>query len=165
MFKAAELNYNTHNIIADHKNMEYFSTIKILSYHQVRWFKVLSQFNLIICFHLGHLGSKAKAITQREDLYLKEESAAYNFVNPQSLYHVFIHSQLVMSLWATALVSLFLQVLWQLLVTKTNSITKINSKESISWESQKNSISVVATTRHSRTNDLTTSKALQWAIK
>ena len=25
--------------------------------------------------------------------------------------------------------------------------------------------SVVATTRHSRTNDLTTSKALQWAIK
>jgi len=24
---------------------------------------------------------------------------------------------------------------------------------------------VVATTRHSRTNDLTTSKALQWAIK
>jgi len=26
-------------------------------------------------------------------------------------------------------------------------------------------VSVVATTRHSRTNDLTTSKALQWAIK
>ena len=26
-------------------------------------------------------------------------------------------------------------------------------------------ILVVATTRHSRTNDLTTSKALQWAIK
>jgi len=27
------------------------------------------------------------------------------------------------------------------------------------------SLCVVATTRHSRTNDLTTSKALQWAIK
>ena len=26
-------------------------------------------------------------------------------------------------------------------------------------------ITVVVTTRHSRTNDLTTSKALQWAIK
>ena len=28
-----------------------------------------------------------------------------------------------------------------------------------------NSPAIVATTRHSRTNDLTTSKALQWAIK
>ena len=28
-----------------------------------------------------------------------------------------------------------------------------------------NLLCVVATTRHSRTNDLTTSKALQWAIK
>ena len=26
-------------------------------------------------------------------------------------------------------------------------------------------LNVIATTRHSRTNDLTTSKALQWAIK
>jgi len=39
---------------------------------------------------------------------------------------------------------------------------KQNSNNSIEfWDCP----SVVATTRHSRTNDLTTSKALQWAIK
>ena len=77
----AELNYNTHNkkllaifeafkiwqhclespaysIIMDHKNLEYFSTTKILTQRQVQWSKYLSQLNLVIRFHPGHLGTK-----------------------------------------------------------------------------------------------------------
>lgn len=38
------------NVITDHKNLEYFSTTKILTRRQVRWSEYLSQFNLVICF-------------------------------------------------------------------------------------------------------------------
>ncbi len=71
----AELNYDTHdkellaifeafkywrhylegsadpiNVVTDHKNLEYFSTTKILTRRQVRWSEYLSQFNLVIRF-------------------------------------------------------------------------------------------------------------------
>ncbi len=70
----AELNYDTHDkellaifeafkywchylegsvdliyVITDHKNLEYFSTTKILTQWQVWWSEYLSQFNLVIC--------------------------------------------------------------------------------------------------------------------
>jgi len=70
-----ELNYNTHNkelltifaafkswrhylegpafpidVVTDHKNLEYFSTSKVLTRRQARWSKYLSSFNLIIRF-------------------------------------------------------------------------------------------------------------------
>jgi len=74
-FSAPELNYDVHdkellaifkafkiwqyylerstlpiNIVIDHKNLEYFSTTKVLTYQQARWSEYLSQFNLVICF-------------------------------------------------------------------------------------------------------------------
>ena len=88
-FTAAELNYNTHdkellaifkafkiwrhyleglaypiNVVMDHKNLEYFSTTKVLTQRQARWSKYLSQFNLVIRFCPGHLGTKPDALTR-----------------------------------------------------------------------------------------------------
>ena len=72
-FTVMELNYNIHdkellaifeafkiwwhylegpvysiNIVTDHKNLEYFSTTKVLTQRQAQWSKYLSQFNLVI---------------------------------------------------------------------------------------------------------------------
>jgi len=88
-FSAPELNYDIHNkellaifeafkiwrhylegsalpidVIMDHKNLEYFSTTKILTCQQARWSEYLSQFNLIIHFCPGHLGTKPDTLTR-----------------------------------------------------------------------------------------------------
>ncbi|GJF00601.1 related to transposon-encoded proteins [Phanerochaete sordida] len=80
MFSALELNYDVHDkellvifeafriwrhylegssspvdVITDHKNLEYFSTTKLLTRRQARWSKFLNVFNMVICFHLGRL--------------------------------------------------------------------------------------------------------------
>ena len=72
-FTVAELNYDTHDkellaifeafkiwqyyleglaysidVVTDHKNLEYFSTTKVLTQRQARWSEYLSQFNLVI---------------------------------------------------------------------------------------------------------------------
>jgi len=111
-FKTAEINYDIHNKeLPDYKNLKYLSTTKILSCCQVRWLEFLFQFYLIICFHLGCLGSKLNTIIWKEDLYPKEESTTYSSVNPQNLYPIFTYNQLMMSLWATVLVSSSLQTI------------------------------------------------------
>ena len=86
---APELNYDTHDkellaifeafrnwrhylkgstspidVVMDHKNLEYFSTSKVLSRWQARWSEFLSQFNLVICFHPGKLGAKPDTLTR-----------------------------------------------------------------------------------------------------
>ena len=88
-FTAAELNYDTHDkellaifeafkiwqhyleglaysidIVTDHKNLEYFSTTKVLIQRQARWSEYLFQFNLVIRFRPGHLGTKPDALTR-----------------------------------------------------------------------------------------------------
>ena len=88
-FTAVELNYDTHDkellaifeafkiwwhylegpaypidVVTDHKNLEYFSTTKVLTRRQARWSEYLSQFNLIIRFRPGHLGTKPDALTR-----------------------------------------------------------------------------------------------------
>jgi len=86
---ALELNYDTHDkeplaifeafqnwrhylegstspidVVTDHKNLEYFSTSKVLSHRQARWSEFLSQFNLVIRFRPGKLGAKPDALTR-----------------------------------------------------------------------------------------------------
>jgi len=52
------------SIVTDHKNLEYFSTTKVLTYWQARWSEYLSQFNLVICFYPGCLGTKLDTLTR-----------------------------------------------------------------------------------------------------
>ena len=86
---ALELNYNTHDkellaifeafrnwrhylegsaspidVVTDHKNLEYFSTSKVLSHRQARWSEFLSQFHLVIHFRPGKLSAKPDALTR-----------------------------------------------------------------------------------------------------
>ena len=86
-FTPPELNYNVHDkellaifkafkiwrhylegsltlidMVTDHKNLEYFSTTKLLTHHQVCWLEFLCQFNLTIRFCPGHLGTKPNAL-------------------------------------------------------------------------------------------------------
>ena len=87
---APELNYDTHDkellaifkafqnwhhylegsaspidVVTDHKNLEYFSTSKVLSCQQARWSELLSQFNLVIHFCPGKLGAKPDTLTRQ----------------------------------------------------------------------------------------------------
>ena len=86
---AAELNYDVHDkellaifeafcswhhylegtplpvdVVTNHKNLEYFSMTKMLTWHQAHWSKFLSQFNMVICFHPGCLGAKPDSLTR-----------------------------------------------------------------------------------------------------
>ena len=105
-FTVVELNYNTHNkkllaifkvfkilpyyleglaysidIVMDHKNLEYFSTTKVLTWRQAQWSEYLSQFNLVIRFCSGCLGTKLDALTRWWDVYSKKGNTSYVTVN------------------------------------------------------------------------------------
>ncbi len=123
----AELNYDTHDkellaifeafkywhhclegsadsidVVTDHKNLEYFSTTKILTRQQVWWSEYLSQFNLVIWFRPGKLGGKPDALIRRWDVYPKEGDSQYAAVNPHNFCPVFTQ-ELSASLHATFL--------------------------------------------------------------
>ena len=125
---APELNYDTHDkellaifeafwawrhyleglrspidVVTDHKNLEYFSTSKVLTHQQARWSEFLSQFHLIIHFHPGKLGAKPDALTRHWDIYPKEEDSGYAQVNPQNFWPVFTQEELSTSLHTTYL--------------------------------------------------------------
>ena len=127
-FIVAELNYDTHNkkllaifeafkiwwhyleglvypidIIMDHKNLEYFSTTKVLIRRQVRWSEYLSQFNLVIRFCSGCLSTKPDALTRRWDIYPKEGNTGYTTVNPHNFKPILTQEQLAASVQATVL--------------------------------------------------------------
>ena len=109
-FKDAETNYDIHNkelmaiydafkrwrhylegagtpinVVTDHCNLQYFSTTKVLSRRQAQCSEYLSQFNMVIRFCLGKLGTKPDVLTCRWDVYPKEGSSDYARINPQNL--------------------------------------------------------------------------------
>ena len=127
-FTVAELNYNTYNkellaifeafkiwrhyledlaypinIVMDHKNLEYFSTTKVLIQRQAWWSKYLFQFNLVIRFHSGHLSTKPDALTRWWNVYPKGENTSYVTINPHNFKPIFTQKQLAVSVWATVL--------------------------------------------------------------
>jgi hypothetical protein len=63
----------------------------------------LSQFNLVIWFRPGKLGTKLDTLTRLWDVYLKEGGNDYGQVNPQNLRHIFTNQQLSESLRGTSL--------------------------------------------------------------
>ncbi len=63
-------------IIFDHKNLEYFMSIKLLSWRQVRWSEFLSWFNFKIVYCLNELNTRVNALTRwSEDLFLNERDS------------------------------------------------------------------------------------------
>ena len=88
--------------------MECSSITKILTRRQARWSEYLSQFNLVIRFCPGHLGTKLDALTRRWDVYPKGGDNGYASVNPHNFRLVFTHEQIVASLQATILTTLTL---------------------------------------------------------
>jgi hypothetical protein len=89
-FNPTELNYDTHDrelltifeafqqwhqyfegsktlidVLTNHKNLEYFTTTKLLTRCQAQWSEFLSQFNMVIRFHPGKLDAKPDALTRQ----------------------------------------------------------------------------------------------------
>ena len=129
-FSALELNYDTHDkelltifeafcvwrhflkgsstpidIVTDHKNLEYFSTTKVLTRRQACWSEYLSQFNLIIRFCPGKLGTKPDSLTRRWDVYPKGGNSDYATINPSNFHPTFTQEQISISLQATELLN------------------------------------------------------------
>jgi hypothetical protein len=124
----AELNYDTHDkellaifdafrtwqhylegvhlptdVITDHKNLEYFSTVRLLTCRQVRWSEFLCHFNMVICFRPGKLRTKPDYLTCHWDLYRKEGDSGYASANPHNFRPVFTSEHLSYSLHANSL--------------------------------------------------------------
>ena len=55
----------------------------------------LFQFNLVIRFCPGHLGTKLDTLTKRWDIYPKGGTTGYTTVNPHNFKPIFIQEQLV----------------------------------------------------------------------
>ena len=127
-FTVAELNYDTHDkellaifeafkiwrhylegpaypidVVTYHKNLEYFSTTKVLTRKQARWSEYLFQFNLVIRFRPGCLGTKPDALTRQWDVYPKGGNTGYATVNPHNFKPIFTQEQLAISIRATVL--------------------------------------------------------------
>ncbi len=63
-------------VIFDHKNLEYFMSIKLLSQRQVRWSEFLSRFNFKIVYRPSELNTRADALTRRSgNLPLNEKNS------------------------------------------------------------------------------------------
>ncbi|KAI1676228.1 reverse transcriptase [Pyrenophora tritici-repentis] len=59
-------------VITDHRNLEYFTTTKLLNRRQARWSEFLSRFNFVITYRPGKLGAKPDALTRRSGDLPKE---------------------------------------------------------------------------------------------
>ncbi|KAL9563874.1 hypothetical protein ACKAV7_011909 [Fusarium commune] len=59
-------------VITDHKNLEYFTTTKLLNRRQARWSEFLSRFNFQISYRPGKQGVKPDALTRRSEDLPKE---------------------------------------------------------------------------------------------
>ena len=59
-------------VITDHRNLEYFTTTKLLNRRQARWAEFLSRFNFRITYRPGKLGVKPDALTRRSEDLPKE---------------------------------------------------------------------------------------------
>jgi hypothetical protein len=91
------------NVITNHKNLEYFSSTKMLTRRQACWSGYLSAFNMVIHFRPGKLGERPDSLTCRVDYYLKRGDRDYTLANPQNLHPIFLQEQLAASLHTTYL--------------------------------------------------------------
>ena len=62
-------------VFIDHKNLEYFTTMKILNKKQVQWAEELAEYNFIIIYHTEALNIKVDLLSYRVNYFLKREKA------------------------------------------------------------------------------------------
>ena len=87
----------------DYKNLEYFSTTKVLTQRQAQWSEYLSQFNLVIRFYPSCLGIKPDTLTKRWNIYSKEGNTGYATVNSHNFKPIFTQKQFTASIQAIVL--------------------------------------------------------------
>jgi len=187
-FTVVELNYNTYdkellaifeafkiwrhylegpaypiNIVTDHKNLEYFSTTKVLTWRQAQWFEYLSQFNLVIRFHPGHLGTKPDALTKQWDIYLKGENTGYAIINPYNFKPIFTQEQLAVSVQAMVLLfpSLHAATVMNLDTLHRDILSALPSNPIATKHTSTDSWWLLWQPLDTKSNDHTTSKSLK----
>jgi len=84
---------NPISVLMDHKNLEYFTTTKLLNCQQARWAQFLSQFNFQIVYRPGKSGAKLDSLTRRLGDLPKEgdERLTENFhavIKPHQILHL-----------------------------------------------------------------------------
>jgi hypothetical protein len=80
-------------ILSDHKNLEYWTMMKLLNRWQSRWSQFLSQFNFKIVYHPGTAGGKPDALTRQSGDLPKEgdDRSLENqmtIIKPENILHV-----------------------------------------------------------------------------
>ena len=63
-------------VFTDHKNLEYFTTMKVLNKRQAWWAEELAEYNFAIIYYTGASNMKADLLSYRADYFLKREEAA-----------------------------------------------------------------------------------------
>src|SRR5947209_17376637 len=71
-------------VYTDHKNLEYFTTTKVLNQRQAQWADYLSLFDFKIIYRPGRENGKADTLSHRADLRLEGgvESRPIQFLKP-----------------------------------------------------------------------------------
>ena len=62
-------------VFTDHKNLKYFTMIKVLNKKQAQWAEELAEYNFVIIYYTGALNIKADLLSYRADYFLKREEA------------------------------------------------------------------------------------------
>ena len=88
---------NPITVLTDHKNLEYFTTTKLLNRRQARWAQFLSQFNFRIIYRPGKSGAKPDSLTRRSGDLPKEgdERLTENFhavIKPHQILRLDCHA-------------------------------------------------------------------------
>lgn len=67
-------------MISDHKNLESFTTTKILNRRQVCWYEELATFKFRIHYRKGSEGARADALSRRTDYMKGDETQAFQIL-------------------------------------------------------------------------------------
>jgi hypothetical protein len=95
-------------VFMDHKNLKYFSTMKMLMHQQAWWSEYLSAFNMVIYFWPGCLNEKPNLLTHHWDIYPCNSESGYGSMNLLNCCPIFTAEQLAHSHRATELLDRYL---------------------------------------------------------
>jgi hypothetical protein len=76
-FRAELMSVENMLVLTDHKNLEYFTTTKLLNARQARWAEELAAFDFTITYRPGPLNVRADALTRRPQDFLSEDVLAH----------------------------------------------------------------------------------------